>query len=106
MSTDHVTPEQFIDTLEFLTRAISADSSATVWSLPRVGGEQTLILSAPNGTGRLLGKGGETFRALQRVASALAWRTGISFRLVIDDPRAAGVFGEKCEQQKAICEPE
>lgn len=82
-----MTAQQLVDTVRSLTRAISGDERATVRALPAAGGEQTLVLDAANGTGRLLGKGGETFRALRRVVSAAAWRTGISFRLVISDPR-------------------
>ena len=79
--------ETLIRIVDALTRAISGDGDATVRSLPLAGTEQTLVLSTANGTGRLLGKGGETFRALQRVISAAAWRTGIAIRLVINDPR-------------------
>ena len=82
-----MTPDQLIGTVKLLTCAISGDACSSVQPLPAAGGEQTLVLSAPNGTGRLLGRNGATFRALQRVASAMAWRTGTSFRLVISDPR-------------------
>jgi len=78
---------ELISTIEFLTRAISGDEESSVQALPQAGGEQTLVLTAPEGMGRLLGKGGETFKALRRVINAASWRTGISFRLVISDPR-------------------
>jgi len=79
--------DQLISIIEFLTKAISGDDSATVQSLPQVGREQTLVLAAPGGIGRLLGKGGGTFKALCRVAGAASWSTGVSVRLVINDPR-------------------
>ena len=95
-----MTPDQLIDTVEQLTRAISGDSAARVLSLPVAGTELTLILEAPNGIGRLLGKGGDTFRALRRVVSAAAWRTGFSFRLVINDPRERRSVTNHVESQQ------
>lgn len=83
-----------------LTRAITGDVSVELQVLPLAGSEQTLVLSTPNGTGRLLGRNGETFRALQRVVSAAAWRTGYSFRLVISDPRKLGGEIATSEQRK------
>lgn len=93
-----MTAEILIAIVEALTRAVSGDERATCIPLPTAGSEQTLVLSAPRSTGRLLGKGGETFRSLQRVVNASAWRTGRTFRLVIDDPRARPQKGiEKSE---------
>jgi hypothetical protein len=51
--------------------------------------------------GRLLGRNGETFRALQRVVSAAAWRTGYVFRLVISEPRLARKRMEISREQES-----
>ena len=92
--THEMTSQELVNAVGLLTRAISGDAGATVRALPAAGGEQTLVLDARGGTGRLLGKGGGTFRALRRVVSAAAWRTGVAFRLVISDPR------ERIEESK------
>lgn len=84
---EQISSDKLISLVDLLTAAISGDRNACVRPLPMAGNELTLVLSTPNGTGRLLGRQGETFRALQRVVSAAAWRTGYSFRLVICDPR-------------------
>ncbi len=97
MDVKTLTPEQLIRTVELLTRAISGDEEAAVRQLPAAGGEQTLVLSAPTEIGRILGKGGRTLQALRRVVSAASWRTGFSFRLVINDPRKR--FEERCDDK-------
>jgi hypothetical protein len=72
-----------------LLRAITNDSDSKVTTLPEAGGQTTLVLSAPAscGTGRLLGKNGETFRSLERVLTATGYACGTQWRLVVDDPR-------------------
>jgi predicted RNA-binding protein YlqC (UPF0109 family) len=92
--------DKLISLVGLLTAAISGDANAYVRALPVAGNEQTLVLSTPNGTGRLLGRQGETFRALQKVVSAAAWRTGFSFRLVISDPRRGRGMGAKGDEQR------
>ena len=91
--------EQLISTVLHLTRAISGDPDARVTPLPIAGNEQTLELCAPKGMGRLLGSGGETFRALRRVVNAAAWHTGFAFKLVIDDPRDPGRGGDRRDER-------
>jgi predicted RNA-binding protein YlqC (UPF0109 family) len=73
-----------------LTQAITDDPAATVTALPIAGTEQTLCLYSKTGTGRLLGRHGETFKALCRVISAASWSTGLNFRLVLTDPKTKG----------------
>lgn len=100
---EQISSEKLISLVDLLTTAISGDANACVRALPMAGSELTLVLSTPNGTGRLLGRNGETFRALQRVVSAAAWRTGYSFRLVISDPRLErGTEGKGDERQQKI----
>ncbi len=94
-----MSPAELIELVSLLTRVISGDANATVTPLPVAGNEQTLLLSTPEGTGRLLGRNGDTFHALQRVVSAAAWRTGLSFRLVISDPREVRTRKEKSNER-------
>jgi len=76
--------------VQALTKAIAADEAATVRALPVAGTEQTLCLYSRVGTGRLLGRDGMTFKSLCRVVSAASWRTGFTFRLILNDPLTNG----------------
>ncbi len=89
MNTDDSLIHDLTNAVAVFVRLISGDSEASTRTVP-VGNELMLIVSAPNQTGRLLGRDGETLKALKKIVSAASWRVGRTFRIVLNDSRISG----------------
>ncbi len=77
--------------VERLARIISRDPGLKVGDATDLEGQRVLRLSAPRGTALLIGKGGRTWKALERVVVAASYATGTVTKLILDDPRKASV---------------
>ena len=82
---EHHLCEELRDTVEALTMLISGDRECRVKALPKIGSEITLLLTAPTGKGKLMGRGGDTFQALRKVVAAASWPSGVAHRLILDE---------------------
>jgi predicted RNA-binding protein YlqC (UPF0109 family) len=85
---DMVNEGEIIDAVSFWVKSISGDPCATVTAQAPAGREITLLVRAGiGGRAALIGRYGETWRSLERLVRAAAWRSSArrSLRLLLDE---------------------